>query len=114
MEFTVVPKQESQSKTIELFITDPVEGFHMVTENDKHMYYRYQSELGDAESDDSEGEGQDVDSNPFGCVKFIALNAKRNLLALYADAETTGRIIVMTANLRTVYDDKETQQTNAS
>ena len=55
-----------------------------------------------------------MDSNPFGCVKFIALNAKRNLLALYADAETTGRIIVMTANLRTAYDDKETQQTNAS
>jgi len=42
-----VPKQESQSKKIELFITDPSEGFHLVKENLSHMYYRYQSELGD-------------------------------------------------------------------
>jgi len=41
MEFTILPKQESQSKTIELFITDPSEGFHYVKENISHMYYRY-------------------------------------------------------------------------
>ena len=34
IEFTVVPKQESQSKRIELFITDPVEGFHYIKESD--------------------------------------------------------------------------------
>ena len=54
MEFTIVPKQESQSKTIELFITDPSEGFHFVKENISHMYYRYQSQLGDQDDDDDE------------------------------------------------------------
>ena len=34
IEFTVVPKQESQSKRIELFITDPAEGFHYIKESD--------------------------------------------------------------------------------
>ena len=34
IEFTVVPKQESQSKRIELFITDPTEGFHYIKESD--------------------------------------------------------------------------------
>ena len=105
IEFTVVPKQESQSKKIELFITDPVEGFHYVTESGNPIYYRYHSELGDSEGEDSDDAN---DSQPFGQVKFIALNAKRNLLAMYADAEDKGRIIVMTANLRTVLDDKET------
>lgn len=111
IEFTIVPKQESQSKSIELFIADPNEGFHMVKEDKSHMHYRYQSELGDQDDDEDE---EDADSIPFGTVKFIALNAKRNLLAMYADAENTGRIIVMRADMRQVLDDKETQQTNAS
>ena len=33
---------------------------------------------------------------------------------MYADAEDTGRVIVMRADMRMVIDDKETQQTNAS
>lgn len=56
LEFTVVPKQESQSKTLELFITDPVEGFHYVTENNSPIYYRYQSELNDPDSDESDND----------------------------------------------------------
>ena len=41
LEFSIVSKQESQSKNIELFITDPYEGFHFVQEDKTHMYYRY-------------------------------------------------------------------------
>ena len=106
MEFTIVPKQESQSKTIELFITDPAEGFHFVKEDKSHVYYRYQSELGDQDSDDDDA--ADQESSPFGLIKFISLNAKKNLLAMYADPENSGRIIVMMANLSRVLDDKET------
>lgn len=51
---------------------------------------------------------------PFGQVKFISLNAKKDLIAMYADAENTGRIIVMKANVTRILDDKETQQTHAS
>ena len=106
MEFTVVPKQESQSKSVELFIPDPTEGFHLVKENISHVYYRYFSELGDQDSDD---EDEEQDSTSFGQVKFIALNAKKNLIAMYCDAETTGRMIVMSSNMARVLDDKETQ-----
>ena len=111
MEFTFVPKEESQSKHIELFITDPSEGFHMLKSDseESHQYYRYQSEIGDQDDEDE----IEADSAPFGQVKFIALNAKRNLLAMYADAENTGRVIVMRADMQAVIDDKETQQTNA-
>jgi hypothetical protein len=108
MEFTIVPKQESQSKKVSLFITDPSEGFHLVEEDSKHIYYRYQSELGGQDDDEDEEDEADSSSKPFGFVKFIALNAKRNLLAMYCDPENTGRMIVMRSDMRAVLDDKDT------
>ena len=47
MEFTILPKQESSSKSIELFITDPKEGFHRIEENVSHVYYRWKSQIQD-------------------------------------------------------------------
>ena len=78
------------------------------------MHYRYQSELGDQDDDEEDEEEDGGDSKPFGLIKFIALNAKRNLLAMYCDPENTGRMIVMLSDISRVLDDKETQQTNAS
>ena len=54
---------------------------------------RYRSDLLDM--DDDEG-----NSEPFGKVKFIALSAKKNLLAMYCDPDTHGRIIVLKSDLR--------------
>ena len=103
MEFTFVPKQESKSKQIELFITDPTEGFHLLKDKkDSHVYYQYQSQVDDDDDD------PDV-SSPFGQVKYIALSAKKDMLAMYADAELSGRIFVMKTNMTRVLDDKETQ-----
>lgn len=39
------------------------------------------------------------ESESFGLVKFISLNAKKELLALYSDPDSVGRIIVLRADL---------------
>lgn len=38
------------------------------------------------------------DKRPFGKIAFMALNSKKDLLALYTESETRGRIIVMKSN----------------
>ena len=40
VEFTVVPKQETRSKLIELMVADPLEGLHLIKENDNAVYYK--------------------------------------------------------------------------
>ena len=93
IEFLVVPKQESKSKSVELLITDPVEGIHLVKENAKAGYYKYASQLEDAEDEEE-------DTDPFGKVKYLALSAKKNYLAMYCDPDTVGKIIVLKADLK--------------
>lgn len=92
-------------------ITDPTEGFHVVKEDSIHKYYRYQSEVDDGGDED---EDMDTESNPFGLVKFMALNAKKDLLALYCDPEDSGTMFVMKSNLQRLFSVKATLQTNAS
>lgn len=45
---------------------------------------------------------------PFGTVKLISFNAKKDMVALYSDAETKGRIIVIKSNMALILDDKDT------
>ena len=78
---------------MELLITDPIEGIHLVKENAKAGYYKYASQLEDAEDEDE-------DTDPFGKVKYIALSAKKNFLAMYCDPDTKGKIIVLKADLK--------------
>mmetsp|Transcript_21777 Transcript_21777/g.26851 ORF Transcript_21777/g.26851 Transcript_21777/m.26851 type:complete len:123 (-) Transcript_21777:1958-2326(-) len=96
---------------MELFITDPSEGFHLLKEDQSHMYYRYQSEVEDQDDDD---EDMETESKPFGLVKFMALNFKKDLLALYCDPEDEGLMFVMKANMQRLFSRKKTLQTNAS
>ena len=106
IEFLVIPKQESKSKCVELLITDPIEGIHLVKENAKAGYYKYASQLEDAEDEEE-------DTDPFGKVKYIALSAKKNFLAMYCDPDTTGKIIVLKADLKQEMDRKDTYQMGA-
>ena len=78
------------------------------------MYYRYKSEINDQDDDNDDDDAEPEESYPFGHVKFIALNAKKQLIALYTDAENTGTIYVMGSGMQKVVDFKPTQQTNAS
>lgn len=94
LEFVILPKQDSQSKKIELFAADYQEGFHLVKENVSHIYYRLQRELVDdvEEETDSEGEedGAGSAAKRFGFVKFMAFNANKDMIAMYCDPETAG------------------------
>ena len=63
---------------------------------------RYQSDLLDMEDD----EGSNIE--PFGKVKYIALSAKKNFLAMYCEPDTHGRIIVLKSDLRQEMDRKDT------
>lgn len=101
IEFLVVPKEESKSKCIELLITDPVEGIHLVKGAETAVHMKYQSDLLDMDDDEANAE-------PFGKVKYIALSAKKNYLAMYCEPDTHGRIIVLTADLRRELDRKDT------
>ena len=97
VEFTVVPKQETRSKLIELMVADPVEGLHLIKENDNAVYYKDTSLI------------EEDDSQPFGKVQFIAYDAKRQKLAIYSEAESFGRISVLLADMSRLLDYKDTQ-----
>ena len=56
----------------------------------------------------------DENLEPFGKVKYIALSAKKNYLAMYCDPDTHGRIIVLKSDLRQELDRKDTFQMGAS
>ena len=51
-------------------------------------------------------EGNNIE--PFGKVKYIALSAKKNFLAMYCEPDTHGRIIVLKSDLRQEMDRKDT------
>ena len=67
-------------------IPDPEEGFHVIKENKGNsLHLRDLSEMSD-------------DKRPFGKISYMALNSKKDLLAIYAEAESKGRIIVLKSN----------------
>lgn len=55
----MIPKSVSGSKTIELIITDPIEGFHLVRENKGNSIYM---------SDLSKLQDKQGKSDPFGKI----------------------------------------------
>jgi len=98
IEFLIIPKQDSKSKQIELLVTDPIEGIHLIKENGS-KYLKDMSEF--LEEDDDVAE-------PFGHVKYLALNAKKDLLAMYCEPENEGRIIVMKSDLSMEFNRQDT------
>ena len=44
----------------------------------------------------------------------MAFNAKKDLLAMYCEPETTGQMFVMKANMQRILNSKATLQTNAN
>jgi hypothetical protein len=49
----------------------------------------------------------------FGKISFMALNAKRDLLAFYTESETKGRIIVLKADLSKEFNRLDTKLIDA-
>ena len=87
-DYIIIPKGTKGASALELLVPDPESGFHVLSETRNNMYLQDLSK----HSDDKAG------SKPFGKVEYMALNAKKDLLVLYCDAETRGRIIVMKSN----------------
>ena len=73
---------------MELLVPDPVEGFYVIKENKGNTQHLTRI------ADDYDG----GDSKPFGKIQYLALNSKKDLLALYAESESRGRIIVLKSN----------------
>lgn len=84
-----IPRQESKSKQIELVVTDPTSGIHICKEKEgRAEYLQYRTDLID---EDHANSGQD----PFGQVKYLAFNARKNYLAMYCNADSSGSIILL-------------------
>ena len=89
LDFVFIPKQDSKSKIIELIVTDPIEGIHISREKEgRAEYLKFRTDLIDEEPDDA---GQD----PFGQVKYLALNARKDMMAMYCDADSRGSIVLL-------------------
>jgi hypothetical protein len=85
---------------LELLVPDPVEGL-----------WRIPEAIGEKKSPVLIKE---VTGNPqFGKVQYLALNAKKELLALYTEAETKGRIIVLKAALNAEFNRFDTKLIDA-
>ena len=54
------------------------------------------------------------DRIPFGKVQYMALNSKKDLLALYTESETKGRIIVMKSNYQKEFNRFDTRLLEAN
>lgn len=94
-DYLIIPKGTKGSTMIELLVPDPFEGLWQITENKKSQQYR------------------DINGASFGKVQYLALNAKRELLALYTEAETRGRIIVLKSQLNQEFNRFDTKLTDA-
>lgn len=102
-DYIIIPKGIKGTSTLELFIPDPVEGFHVVRENKGNsIYLKDLSDMGGG------------DKAPFGKISFMALNAKKELLAIYSEAETRGRIIVLKSNLTKEFNRFDTRLLEAN
>lgn len=77
---------EKPDRQIRVYVTDPEDGFYIISdERSEHL-----QNLGQY----SDGVCQD-----FGQVKYIALSANKQMLALYTDCETTGTVIGILSDL---------------
>ena len=65
IDFAIIPKQQSKlkKKKIELFVTDPVEGFHYVNTDGDPTHYRSRNQLDpddeDEKNNEAVGDGED-------------------------------------------------------
>jgi uncharacterized small protein (DUF1192 family) len=91
VDFVFIPKQESKSKTIELVVTDPISGIHIVKEG-RADYLEFRTDLVDEDK-------TDFAEDDFGRVQSLAFNHGKDMLALYCNPELTGRIVLL-RNLR--------------
>jgi hypothetical protein len=80
-DYLLIPKSSKGASSMQLLVADPVEGVWIIS--DKKVTIKKQID----------------DSPSFGKVQFMALNAKKELLAMYCEPNTKGRIIVMKADL---------------
>ncbi len=67
LDYLLVPKNQRGIGSPDLLVTDPFDGFWVISENKPSVQVK-----------------SVVDSPSFGTIKYMALNAKRDLLALYA------------------------------
>ena len=89
LDFVFIPKQESKSKTLELIVTDPVSGIHISKEKEgRSNYLEYRTDLIDEEH-------SSVSEDPFGLVRYLAFNARKNYLAMYCDADQSGKVVLL-------------------
>jgi hypothetical protein len=66
----IIPKNQSGSKTLELIITDPVEGFHLVCSKEGRNNVIYMRDITPLNNSNN------VRAEPFGKISFFAMNAK--------------------------------------
>ena len=83
-DYIIIPKGTKGASALELLVPDYEGGFHVISENKEAQQIHLKS------ISDDEGSGK-----AFGKVHYMALNAKKDLLALYCDSESRGRIIVI-------------------
>ena len=86
LDFVVKVKSEGGRKTVRVLCTDPVDGVHVVQEDFTKHHCEAELRSGDL--------GQ-----RFGKVKFIAYNSRKDWVALYANAELSGSVIVVEDSL---------------
>ena len=94
-DYLIIPKGTKGSSSIELLVPDPVEGLWQISENKKAVQIK------------------DAAGSSFGKVQYLALNAKKELLALYTEAESKGRIIVLKSSLNAEFNRFDTKLTDA-
>jgi hypothetical protein len=101
LSFVVKVKSEGGRKTVQVMCTDPVEGLHIVNEDfTKHVT---ESVLGNADL-----------GEPFGKVKFIAYNSRKDWIAIYANEEISGTVAVLLDDLSREINRQYTGQLNAN
>jgi hypothetical protein len=85
---------ERPRRIIRIFATDPHQGIHHITE-ERAEYLMDLSMTADA-------------GEPFGYVSFIAFSANKQMIAMYADADISGKVIVCNADLSREFSRQET------
>jgi len=103
-DYLVVPKNQSKSKNVELYITDPDEGIHLVIENKNNSIYL--KDLGEF--------SMDAAAKPLGKISCLAMNAKKDILSLYADSGRNGTIIILKSDLEKELNRLDTHQIDAT
>lgn len=86
---------------MQVICSDPVEGLHIICEDfTRHVTH---SVLGNGEAGPS-----------FGRVKYVAYNSRRDWIAVYADADSSGNVIVLLDDLSRELNRQQTLQLRAT